>query len=347
MAKAISSSSSSSSTTMTGKTLSGLGKLIKVLPTGTVFLFHFLSPILTKNGDCKNNINKYLTTALYCNPNGSVAKFRDVVGELILMLCPRLSVPFPERCLPCSHAPAMGLGTLRVQARRRVAPRPSLDGSNLEGTGLSESITIDELTSLLCSESIHMDFNSKASSTTGDLTVVFSTNVSTGSTSGFRGTNSGFRGRYSSRNGYRGSRSNFRSGSSTFGGGRSSSRSSGSSGAFASSGHGSTNSSDPVVCQICNKPYHTAKNCCTGSTSGFRGTNSGFRGRYSSRNGYRGSRSNFRSGSSTFGGGRSSSRSSGSSGAFASSGHGSTNSSDPVVCQICNKPYHTAKNCWY
>ncbi|KAI8566143.1 hypothetical protein RHMOL_Rhmol02G0016700 [Rhododendron molle] len=39
--------------------LSGLGKLIKVLPTGTVFLFHFLSPVLTNNGDCKNNINKY------------------------------------------------------------------------------------------------------------------------------------------------------------------------------------------------------------------------------------------------------------------------------------------------
>ncbi|KAI8566142.1 hypothetical protein RHMOL_Rhmol02G0016600 [Rhododendron molle] len=65
MAKASSSSSSSSSsTTMTGKTLSGLGKLIKVLPTGTVFLFQFLSPVLTNNGDCKNNINKYLSAAL-------------------------------------------------------------------------------------------------------------------------------------------------------------------------------------------------------------------------------------------------------------------------------------------
>ncbi|KAI8566147.1 hypothetical protein RHMOL_Rhmol02G0017100 [Rhododendron molle] len=59
-----SSSSSSSSATMTGKTLSGLGKLIKLLPTGTVFLFHFLSPVLTNNGDCKNNINKYLSIAL-------------------------------------------------------------------------------------------------------------------------------------------------------------------------------------------------------------------------------------------------------------------------------------------
>ncbi|KAF7149746.1 hypothetical protein RHSIM_Rhsim02G0016100 [Rhododendron simsii] len=49
---------------MTGKTLSGLGKLIKVLPTGTVFLFQFLSPVLTNEGDCKNNINKYLSAAL-------------------------------------------------------------------------------------------------------------------------------------------------------------------------------------------------------------------------------------------------------------------------------------------
>ncbi|KAI8566145.1 hypothetical protein RHMOL_Rhmol02G0016900 [Rhododendron molle] len=56
--------SSSSSITMTVKTLSGLGKLIKVLPTGTVFLFQFLSPILTNNGDCKNKINKYLSAAL-------------------------------------------------------------------------------------------------------------------------------------------------------------------------------------------------------------------------------------------------------------------------------------------
>ncbi|KAF7150138.1 hypothetical protein RHSIM_Rhsim02G0016500 [Rhododendron simsii] len=49
---------------MTGTTLSGLGKLIKVLPTGTVFLFRFLSPVLTSNGECKNNINKYLSAAL-------------------------------------------------------------------------------------------------------------------------------------------------------------------------------------------------------------------------------------------------------------------------------------------
>ncbi|KAF7149560.1 hypothetical protein RHSIM_Rhsim02G0016200 [Rhododendron simsii] len=39
-------------------TMSGLGSLIKLLPTGTVFLFQFLSPLLTNNGNCKTN-NKY------------------------------------------------------------------------------------------------------------------------------------------------------------------------------------------------------------------------------------------------------------------------------------------------
>ncbi|XP_042518192.1 protein DMP2-like [Macadamia integrifolia] len=41
----------------------GVGNLIRLLPTGTVFLFQFLSPVLTNNGQCYT-INKYLTGTL-------------------------------------------------------------------------------------------------------------------------------------------------------------------------------------------------------------------------------------------------------------------------------------------
>jgi hypothetical protein len=58
-----STSNQSSQTTITDKTLSGLGNLIKVLPTGTVFLYQFLSHVVSNNGDCKT-INKYLTAIL-------------------------------------------------------------------------------------------------------------------------------------------------------------------------------------------------------------------------------------------------------------------------------------------
>ncbi|KAF7837185.1 protein DMP2-like [Senna tora] len=58
-----SSSSASSSSSISSKTLSGLGSLIKLLPTGTVFLFQFLNPVVTDNGHC-NASNKSLTAAL-------------------------------------------------------------------------------------------------------------------------------------------------------------------------------------------------------------------------------------------------------------------------------------------
>ncbi|KAF8392508.1 hypothetical protein HHK36_022851 [Tetracentron sinense] len=59
------SSESSTSTTQTvsSSTLTGVGNLIKLLPTGTVFLFQFLNPVLTNNGQCET-INKYLTSIL-------------------------------------------------------------------------------------------------------------------------------------------------------------------------------------------------------------------------------------------------------------------------------------------
>ncbi|KAF5175567.1 Dmp2 [Thalictrum thalictroides] len=46
---------------VTEKTVIGLGNLIKFLPSGIFFLFEFLNPALTNNGECRTS-NKYLTS---------------------------------------------------------------------------------------------------------------------------------------------------------------------------------------------------------------------------------------------------------------------------------------------
>ena len=56
--------SQSSQTTIKDKTLSGLGNVNRLLPTGTVFLYQFLSPVLSNNGHCTTTIYKYLTAIL-------------------------------------------------------------------------------------------------------------------------------------------------------------------------------------------------------------------------------------------------------------------------------------------
>ncbi|KAK7359663.1 hypothetical protein VNO77_01625 [Canavalia gladiata] len=65
-------------TGMTGKTLSGVGNLIKLLPTGTVFLFQFLIPVVTNTGHC-TTVNKYLTGILLviCAFNCVFSSFTD------------------------------------------------------------------------------------------------------------------------------------------------------------------------------------------------------------------------------------------------------------------------------
>ncbi|KAM6545299.1 hypothetical protein CsatB_026035 [Cannabis sativa] len=50
-------------TKVKNKTLSGVGNLIKLLPTGTVFLFQFLNPVLTNNGSC-SAVNKSFDAVL-------------------------------------------------------------------------------------------------------------------------------------------------------------------------------------------------------------------------------------------------------------------------------------------
>ncbi|KAG4977619.1 hypothetical protein JHK82_036887 [Glycine max] len=70
--------SSSSSSRMSTKTFSGLGNLVKLLPTGTVFLFQFLIPVVTNSGHC-TTLHKYLTGAflVVCAFNCAFASFTD------------------------------------------------------------------------------------------------------------------------------------------------------------------------------------------------------------------------------------------------------------------------------
>ncbi|XP_057431344.1 protein DMP2-like [Lotus japonicus] len=63
MLSLISNRNTTKNSTMSSKTLSGVGSLIKLLPTGTVFLFLFLSPVFTNNGHC-HTVNKYLSAIL-------------------------------------------------------------------------------------------------------------------------------------------------------------------------------------------------------------------------------------------------------------------------------------------
>ncbi|XP_061359652.1 protein DMP2-like [Gastrolobium bilobum] len=76
--KTLASTSTTSDTSITSKALSGAGNLIKLLPTGTVFLFQFLSPVLSNNGHC-NTMNKYLSGILLvvCGLNCVFASFTD------------------------------------------------------------------------------------------------------------------------------------------------------------------------------------------------------------------------------------------------------------------------------
>ncbi|GMI70357.1 DUF679 domain membrane protein 2, Arabidopsis thaliana DUF679 domain membrane protein 2 [Hibiscus trionum] len=73
-----SSTSSSSNSSISDKTFSGLGNLVKLLPTATVFIFQFLNPVLTNNGQC-SPVNKVLTSILIalCGFSCAVSCFTD------------------------------------------------------------------------------------------------------------------------------------------------------------------------------------------------------------------------------------------------------------------------------
>ncbi|XXG54354.1 hypothetical protein AAC387_Pa03g2260 [Persea americana] len=64
--------------TLGDKAFQGLANLIKLLPTGTLFIFQFLSPALTNYGKCYTS-NKYLTGILlfFCSFNCLFSNFTD------------------------------------------------------------------------------------------------------------------------------------------------------------------------------------------------------------------------------------------------------------------------------
>ncbi|XP_050215944.1 protein DMP2-like [Mercurialis annua] len=69
---------SNSKKSMKDRTFSGFGNLIKLLPTGTVFIFQFLNPVLTNNGHC-HTMNKYLSGILIglCGFSCAFSSFTD------------------------------------------------------------------------------------------------------------------------------------------------------------------------------------------------------------------------------------------------------------------------------
>ncbi|GAB4851197.1 hypothetical protein Ancab_030491 [Ancistrocladus abbreviatus] len=70
---------SSTSSSVKDKALKGVGSLIRLLPTGTVFVFQFLSPVLTNNGHRGQTINKALTSVLLavCGFSCAFSTFTD------------------------------------------------------------------------------------------------------------------------------------------------------------------------------------------------------------------------------------------------------------------------------
>ncbi|XP_039162063.1 protein DMP2-like [Eucalyptus grandis] len=70
--------SQETSTTKKKSAFNGLGNLIRLLPTGTVFLFQFLNPVLTNNGKC-HTVNQYLSAILIgvCGFSSCFACFTD------------------------------------------------------------------------------------------------------------------------------------------------------------------------------------------------------------------------------------------------------------------------------
>ncbi|KAK4780600.1 hypothetical protein SAY87_016706 [Trapa incisa] len=63
--------------------LSGLGNLIKLLPTGSVFMFHFLNPLLSNNGDCESEYKLPIQVFIsICGLSCFVSTFTDSYMDL-------------------------------------------------------------------------------------------------------------------------------------------------------------------------------------------------------------------------------------------------------------------------
>ncbi|KAJ8636550.1 hypothetical protein MRB53_010817 [Persea americana] len=101
--------------TLGDKAFQGLANLIKLLPTGTLFIFQFLSPALTNYGKCYTS-NKYLTVVALLTPNivgCYYSSFESTQKTLLVVLPPVVGVisstvfaVFPHMRHGIGYAPA-------------------------------------------------------------------------------------------------------------------------------------------------------------------------------------------------------------------------------------------------
>ncbi|PIN06656.1 hypothetical protein CDL12_20784 [Handroanthus impetiginosus] len=105
---------SSSTQTIAQTALTSVGNLIKLLPTGTVFLFQFLNPILTNNGQC-HTINKYLSSFLiaFCGFSCCFASFTD--SYIDSQGITRYGIPTTKGLWPCSSSSTQDLSSYRLR----------------------------------------------------------------------------------------------------------------------------------------------------------------------------------------------------------------------------------------
>ncbi|KAL4284613.1 hypothetical protein GQ457_16G030370 [Hibiscus cannabinus] len=77
---------SSSSTSFTGKLFDTWGNIIKLLPTAAVFVYQFLNPVVTNNGDCGIIVRKVVEIVLiglccfFCAFACFTDSYRDRIG---------------------------------------------------------------------------------------------------------------------------------------------------------------------------------------------------------------------------------------------------------------------------
>ncbi|KAK4759183.1 hypothetical protein SAY87_022314 [Trapa incisa] len=63
--------------------LSGLGNFVKLLPTGTIFMFHFLNPLLSNNGDCEKEYEVPIKAFIgFCGISCFISTFTDSYVDL-------------------------------------------------------------------------------------------------------------------------------------------------------------------------------------------------------------------------------------------------------------------------
>uniref|UniRef100_A0A0D3FIX9 Uncharacterized protein n=1 Tax=Oryza barthii TaxID=65489 RepID=A0A0D3FIX9_9ORYZ len=94
------------SVSVADRALRGVADLIKLLPSGTVFLFQFLSPLVTNNGHCAAAYSKALSGALLALCGAFCAFSSLLDADTVACLYPALEVS--ERTMMAVLPPVVG-----------------------------------------------------------------------------------------------------------------------------------------------------------------------------------------------------------------------------------------------